>query len=181
MWDRNLFFWNCSAQVLFPGLRIRVDLAGSGSDPAITGRIRIRIRAGNKIRIRIQALQNSGSGSTQNARIRIRPEKNFKIFEVLLLKYDFGAIIFDRNPGFSKYFSGSRSRLFKIPGPEKNTQIWSDPDPQPCKNLFNSRRVPRRNSFGRGREWFGRLGKEPIRAFCHSPSKCKRVEGAGYF
>ena len=36
-----------------------------------------------------------------------------------MLKYDFGAITFDRNQGLSKYFSGSRSRLFKIPGPEK--------------------------------------------------------------
>ena len=36
-----------------------------------------------------------------------------------MLKYDFGAITFDRNQGLSKYFSGSRSRPFKIPGPEK--------------------------------------------------------------
>ena len=92
-------------------------------------------------------------------RIQIRPKNNFKIFEVLLFKYDFGAIIFDNFLSRSRHFkiriririqviwkfriririqafqnSGSGSRLLKNSGSGsgsgKNTRLR--PDPKPC-------------------------------------------------
>ena len=94
------------------------------ADPGRFGQIRIRAWKKIRIGIRIQAF----------SKIRIRIQQNSKIFEVLSLNHDFGAIILEQDIGFLKSGSGSRSfkksgsrsfkksgsRLFQIPDPAKS-------------------------------------------------------------